>query len=140
MKMRSIRQAPWTLAALGLLLASLAGCGGGTTEPTGTATTVNFSGTIGVGTSASHTVNVTQTSNLTVALVSLAPQPTITVRLGVGQISTVDGSCVLASYTDSARVGRVLTVAVNKGTLCVQIADIGNLIGDVDYVLSVAHF
>jgi len=141
MKTRSTRPSPRSLAALGLLLATLgASCSSTPASPTGPSTKETFSGTIGVGGSASHDVTVGTSSNLTVTLTSLVPQTTITVGLGVGQPDAATGTCVLASYTNSANAGRAITVAVNKGTLCTKIYDVGNILTTVDYTLSVEHY
>lgn len=125
--------------ALAGLLAAYGGSG--TTTPTGTPTSVTdtFSGTLAPGGSISFPFTITTSGTITATLTTLTPQTTITVGFGLGQPSS--GTCALMSgaYSETSKVGQVLSGTIGTGSYCVVIYDIGNVQGSDDFVITVAH-
>ena len=143
------------IASTALVLALLgAGCGGTATTPSTTTTTPVtstqfFSGTLDVqgATFASFTVIQAGTVSVTLASVttgatvgtSSPPVPTV---LGVGLgVASADGlSCTVSSSVNTAAgFTAQLAVAAAVGTSCVQILDVGNLTGPVNFVVRIVH-
>jgi hypothetical protein len=131
-----------TIAAVAVTL--LASCGGGsTTSPTPTATptpvTETFNGTLDPAGSTVFPFTVAAQSTLTATLTTLSPQTTITVGFGIGQPAS--GVCTLISggYTETAKVGQVLSGTIVPGSYCVVVYDIGNVQVTNDFVITVVH-
>lgn len=129
--------------SLAVVLAGLlASCGGsGSTSPTTTPTTVTdtFNGTLAAGGTIFFPFTITTSGTITATLTSLTPQTTITVGFGLGQPSS--GTCALMSgaYSETSKVGQVLSGTIGTGSYCVVIYDIGNVQGSDDFVITVAH-
>jgi hypothetical protein len=126
--------------AVAIAFALSAACGGSTTTPTTPAAptvTETFTGTVQAGSLAFNNFTVAQAGTLTATIVSLSPQTTITIGFGIGQPSGTD--CTLISYDETSRVGSVLQGSINPGTFCVELYDIGNVQGSVDYSVTVDH-
>jgi hypothetical protein len=135
----SRRLAHWSVRALGLAAAALlvTGCNNTNNNGAGTSTTENFAGNLAAGGIASYPFTVTVTGAYGLTLVSLSPQTTITMGLGVGQ-PTATG-CGLVTYTNVAKIGTALSGSLDPGSYCVSIYDLGNVTGTVDYSLSISH-
>jgi hypothetical protein len=128
-------------AALALTLAALTGACGGSSATTPTATPVTstetFSGALAAGGASFHNITVAQAGTLTMTLTAFAPQSTITVGLGIGTASGT--SCTVSSTSETTKLGTVLNGTIAAGAYCVQIYDIGNVVGSDDYTITVNH-
>ena len=58
---------------------------------------------------------------------------------GIGQPSGTTCAFSAGSFTESAKVGQVLSGTIVAGSYCVSVYDIGNLQGSNDFVITVAH-
>jgi hypothetical protein len=114
-------------------------CGNGSTStsPTAASTTATFNGTLTPQGVVSYPVTVAAPGDFFLTLVSLTPQTTITVGLGVGQ--PVNGVCQLLTSVENANVGYVMSLSLNPGSYCVVIYDIGNVAGSDIFTLTAAH-
>lgn len=139
---RSVGTALFLVVATALLLPS---CGGGSSTPTSAATptpeikTETFNGTLALAGSAFHPFTVVAQGAITATLTSVNPQTTITLGFGIGTPSS--GTCALISgaYSESAKVGYVLSGTIAAGSYCVLVYDIGNMTSANDYVITVSH-
>jgi hypothetical protein len=113
----------------------LSGC----SNPAGSTSTVTetFSGTLSASGFDSHSFTVNNSGEVDATLTGLAPQSTITVGFGLGQPAST--GCSLISYTESARVGSVLSGTISPGSYCVSVYDIGNVQGQESYTVTIAH-
>jgi hypothetical protein len=128
------------LGAAAFAVVGLAACGGSSSTPTTPAaptSTETFTGTVSAGGVSFNSFTVAQTGTLTATLVSLSPQATITMGFGIGQPATT--GCSLISADETSRVGSVLQGTIDPGTFCVELYDIGNVQGSVDYTVTVDH-
>jgi len=112
---------------------------GGCSNPAGSSTTTTdtFNGTLTATGFDSHSFVVNNSGEVDATLTSLSPQSTITVGFGLGQPTTT--GCSLFSYTESARVGSVLSGTIGTGSYCVTVYDVGNVSGSESYTVTVAH-
>lgn len=147
------------LAVLPVLCAAAA-CGS-PTSPSSTSTTITgtlvndvFTGTVGVPVggvmqSAFHTFTVTTGSTpilvtLTSAVETFADGsllPTVTMSLSIGTVasgvcSPLSNATVNAQGSATAQLGGT----IGAGTYCVQVADITNQLGPVQYAITVQHY
>ena len=114
------------------------GCGNGNTSlPTAASTTETFNGTLTPQGVVSYPVTVAAPGEFFLTLVSLTPQTSITVGLGVGQ--PVNGVCQLLNAVENAKVGYLMDLSLDLGAYCVVIYDIGNVQGSDTFTLSVTH-
>ncbi len=140
----------------------LAACSGSSTSPTTTTTTntsVNptselFTGTVGIpvnGTlqSAANPFTVTLSGGtLTVTMTSAVETfpdgsllPTVTMGLSVGTWANNTCTPITNAFT-TAQGGSVpqLSGTVNSGNYCVQVSDVTNQLGPVNYAVAVTHY
>jgi hypothetical protein len=112
---------------------------GGCSNPAGSSNTVTdtFNGTLSATGFDSHSFVVNGSGEVDATLTSLSPQTTITVGFGLGQPGAT--GCSLFSYTESARVGSVLSGTIGSGSYCVTVYDVGNVSGAESYTVTVAH-
>ena len=122
-----------------LLIIALAAVLGACTNPAGAngTTTDTFSGTVTSTGFDSHSFTVSSSGDVVATLTALSPQTTITVGFGLGQPSST--GCSLYSYSESARIGTVLSGTIAAGTYCVTVYDVGNIQGSDTYTLTVLH-
>jgi hypothetical protein len=116
---RTIRRWAFVLVAAGA-----AACGNSTTAPT-TSSNDNFSSTLAVRGTATHTVTVVKAGTVTVTLDSIIP--VAVVGVGFGLSNTTSGTCTVTTSMDTSGGTDQLSSAVDVGTYCVRISDIGNL-------------
>jgi hypothetical protein len=122
-----------------------------TADPTTTATapttvvqptTETFSGTVAVGSNDTKPFNILLTGGtLTVTLTAVGPPSTITMVLGVGNLS--GSTCTLiASVSAQASATPQLSGPVNAGSYCLQVSDSGSGVqtGPVTYSATVTHY
>jgi hypothetical protein len=128
-------RAVWLLSAL-FAMGLSSGCNS-SAGPDAATMTETFNGVLSAGGASTHLFNVSQAGNLDATVTSLSPQSSITVGFGVGQVTT--GGCALISFTESGHVGSDLSGAINPGSYCVMIYDVGNVQGSVSYTLTVVH-
>jgi hypothetical protein len=122
-------------AVLALTAATLA-CG---QSPTSTGlVTDTFTGSVVAGGYAGYQIPVTTSGNVVVTLVSLSPQSTITMGIGIGT-QDASGTCTFFGQNESFHVGDVLGDSFVAGVYCVVIYDVGNVTGSVAYTLTVSH-
>ena len=115
-----------------------AGCSSNNNSSTsGSTITESFSGVVTAGNSWIQTVNVVSSGEFDVQVVSISPQSTITLGVGIGQV--VSGQCILLNYVDNSRVGSIVSALVAPGSYCVDVADIGNVQGSDTVTVSVTH-
>jgi hypothetical protein len=125
--------------ASALLAVALTAVLGGCSNPAGAngATTDTFNGTVTSTGFDSHSFTVSNSGDVVATLTALSPQTTITVGFGLGQPSST--GCSLYSYSESARIGTVLSGTISAGTYCVTVYDVGNIQGSDTYTLTVLH-
>ena len=123
----------------GLLALALAAVLGGCSNPAGAnnTTTDTFNGTVTSTGFDSHPFTVSNSGDVVATLTALSPQTTITVGFGLGQPTST--GCSLYSYSESARIGTVLSGTIGAGTYCVTVYDVGNIQGTDTYTLTVLH-
>ncbi|MBI3494247.1 MAG: hypothetical protein HY047_21070 [Acidobacteria bacterium] len=114
-----------------------------TTAPTTAPTTENFTGTVAVGGSDVHPFNVLLANGqLNIILTAAGPPPTIQMGLAVGTYSA--STCTIfqnGSVTTAAgATAQLAGTAVNAGTYCVQVSDVGNQSAPVTYAVTVIHY
>ncbi|MBI1874998.1 MAG: hypothetical protein HYS05_14075 [Acidobacteria bacterium] len=142
--MRTKRAGARVARAAGLLALVLSsGCDTNTNpvQPTPTVTTDTFTGTFGPQGKNSHPFTVTEPGFMSVTIISLSPDPTLTVGIGLGAPSGAD--CVLQLRNDAVHQASLLTAnATVAGTYCVAIFDVGGLVEDAttDYAVQLSHF
>jgi hypothetical protein len=122
-----------------------------TADPTTTAaapttvvqpTTETFTGTVGVGSNDTKPFNILLTGGtLTVTLTAAGPPSTITMVLGVGNLSGSTCS-LIASVSAQASTTPQLSGPVNAGSYCLQVSDTGSgaQTGPVTYAVTVTHY
>ena len=74
-------------------------------------------------------------------LVAAGPPPTITMGFAIGTPGT-SGVCSLlsgAQVTTPPGSTAQLTGSLAAGTYCVEVVDVGNAAGPIDYTVTVAH-
>ena len=125
--------------ASALLAVALTAGLGGCSNPAGAngTTTDTFNGTVTSTGFDSHSFTVSNSGDVVATLTALSPQTTITVGFGLGQPSST--GCSLYSYSESARIGTVLSGTISAGTYCVTVYDVGNIQGSDTYTLTVLH-
>jgi hypothetical protein len=134
---------PRSLVAVAMagLLASCGGSGSTPATPTATPVTLTdvFTGTLAATASMSFQFGITTQGAITATLTTFSPQTTITMGFGIGQ--PVNGVCTLISgaYTESAKMGYVLSGTITTGSYCVVLYDIGNMQGNNDFVITIVH-
>jgi len=121
-----------------LLVASIAACGDdGVTAPS-TETTETFSSALAVGGWASHSLSVLEPGTVTVTLDSISPA--VVVGLGFGVFDGSVSSCTLMASIETAGGSTdQLVNAVESGTYCVKISDIGNLRQSASFSISISR-
>jgi hypothetical protein len=131
-----------------VLAAAVAVCGCNGNELTSAATTTDvelttevFSGTVAVGSAATHLFAVAQTGEVKVTLTAAGPPSTIFMGIGVG--TPVDSSCeFLEGRTGHVQAGaspQVDLANTAPGLYCVSVYDIGNQAVPIDYSVTVEH-
>ena len=125
--------------ASALLAVALIAVLGGCSNPAGAngTSTDTFNGTVASTGFDSHSFTVSNNGDVVATLTALSPQSTITVGFGLGQPTST--GCSLYSYSESARVGSVLSGTIGAGTYCVTVYDVGNIQGSDTYTLTVLH-
>jgi len=125
--------------ASAILAVALTAVLGGCRNPAGAngTTTDTFNGTVTSTGFDSHSFTVSKTGDVVATLTALSPQTTITVGFGLGQPTST--GCSLYSYSESARIGTVLSGTIDAGTYCVTVYDVGNIQGSDTYTLTVMH-
>jgi hypothetical protein len=115
--------------------------GAATTTTTVELTTEVFSGTLAVGSAATHLFAVAQTGEVKVTLTAAGPPSTIFMGIGVG--TPVDSSCeFLEGRTGHVQAGaspQVDLANTAPGLYCVSVYDIGNQAVPIDYSVTVEH-
>jgi len=133
-----------------VLAAAVAVCGCNGNELTSAATTATtdvelttevFSGTLAVGSAATHLFAVAQTGEVKVTLTAASPPSTIFMGIGVG--TPADSSCeFLEGRTGNVQAGaspQLDLANTAPGLYCVSIYDIGNQAVPIDYSFTVEH-
>ncbi len=119
----------------------VAGCSSNNNTTTPTAATASvtetFNGTLAQGGSAAYNFNVTADGAITVTLVSLSPQATITMGLGLG-VPAVSG-CSVTTTQENVKVGTPIQATLPAGSYCLLLYDLGNMTGADAYSLTVQH-
>jgi hypothetical protein len=113
-----------------------------TTIPTDTTppppTTENFAGSINPNGAATHTFATARLGSVTVTLIALNPDPTLTVGLSLG---TWNGeSCQTVIARDTTVMGNsIVGTASGAGNFCVRVYDVGKLAKSTSYDVKVIH-
>jgi hypothetical protein len=110
-------------------------------QPTPTVITDSFTGTFGPQGRNWHPFTVKEPGVMSVTIISLSPDPILTVGIGLGAPSGAD--CVLHLRNDAVHQASLLTAsATAAGTYCVAIFDVGALAEDAttDYTVQLSHF
>ncbi len=128
-----------TILLSGFLMAA---CGGDDTPTTPSdlfRVTETFSGTLRQNDEIIHRITSLNLANVETEVVSLAPDPTALIGVGIG---TPDGAaCRLQALNNQVTQGNILISFVDPGTFCIQVSDPGNLGPNqsLDYVIEVRH-
>lgn len=119
-----------------------------TTTDTTTTTTAaapayfeDFSGAIGVSSSAFYSFTVTQYGTVNVTLASMGGTyvpATVMMALGIG-VPEAEGCSMTATINTAPGAGPHLSGTYQPGVYCVRIADIGNLYAAGTFVVSIAY-
>jgi hypothetical protein len=126
-----------SLLAVVVLTAGTLACGSSTTTPT--LTTDTITGRVLAGSFDGRQFAVTKDGTVTLTLVSLAPQTTITMGAGIGQQDPTTGNCALFGQNEGFKVGSSLSGPFTAGVYCFVIYDVGNVVGSVDYTITLQH-
>lgn len=96
-----------------------------------------FSGILPVGGSSLQTITVNQVSKMAVTLTDVTPAAAV--GIGVGTPSS--GTCVLIDSRAPVVPGSTVQLSGTAlaGTLCVSVFDVGSLVEQVTYTVSVSH-
>lgn len=139
--------------ALCCLAFTVAACSGDTpTSPTTTDTTTtataaspayfeDFSGAVGVSSSAFYSFTVTQYGTVNVTLASMGGTyvpPTVTMGLGIG-VPEAEGCPATTTINTAPGAGPHLSGTYQPGVYCVRINDVGNLYAAGTFVVSIAY-
>ncbi|HXT70846.1 MAG TPA: hypothetical protein VN700_13885 [Vicinamibacterales bacterium] len=132
------------ISTLALVAAGASACdGGGTTTPTTpttptTTVTETFAGSITTNGAASFTFPTGAAGSVTATLRTITPVSTIQLSLALGTWNGI--SCQVVLTNDRATSGGSVTGNVSgSGTLCVRIADIGQVAGTSGFEIVVVH-
>jgi hypothetical protein len=139
--------------ALCCLAIAVAACNGDTpTSPTTTDTTTtatvaspayfeDFSGAVGVSSSAFYSFTVTQYGTVNVTLASMGGTyvpATVTMGLGIG-VPEAEGCPATTTINTAPGAGPHLSGTYQPGVYCVRINDVGNLYAAGTFVVSIAY-
>jgi hypothetical protein len=134
--------------ALGIAIACAAcgesGTGSGLTPVVPGLKTETFTGTVLQGGSSVNTFVAAGVGEVDITLTAAGPPATIVMGLGIGQPATTGGNtCVLFTssviQTPAGTSPQISGTAPAAGTYCVQVFDVGNQTGPVNYTLTVSH-
>ena len=127
---------------LALLLATVAAAcskDATTTAPsTSATTTLTFSSALVAGGASSHAFVVSKAGTITVPLASLGAAGPVGLGLGIPNPSGTGCNLTMA-VTTSAGANPQLTAAVEAGSYCVRIYDIGRLADSVGFAITIVH-
>lgn len=125
-----------SLFAVGFL--ALGACGGIVTPSSNT--TDQFSGTLQLGGSNSHTFSVQKSGEFDIRLTALAPASTTFVGVAFGQVFNTACQILPGYQYDFAQLNRTaLAGPISKGTYCAVVYDSGRLTQVVTYTLAVSR-
>jgi hypothetical protein len=116
-------------------------------SPTDTAplrSTETYGGTIGVGGEQFYSFTVTSAGTTDITLLSVrsagVATSTLNTTLGLGLGTPAGTDCALSSaIRTTPGLTAQLTVSTSPSTYCVKVADVGNLVGAVDYTVRILH-
>ena len=132
-----MRAALWVLLVCCGLLAGCSGDAG--TGPSPVLVTDRFSGTLAPSGTSRHLFTVASPGgDVDVTLVSVGPPATISIGVGIGTPNGEACDVAIGVTTPAGPSPQVLGSA-GPGTYCVVVADVGNLISEVSYSLTVTH-
>jgi hypothetical protein len=105
---------------------------------TGTATPETFGSALAVGGVSTHTVTAAKAGTITVQLQNAGPDPAMIVELGLG---IWDGTaCQLTTTVNTASgAAAQITSAVDAGSYCVRVKDIGKLTAAIGFIVLITH-
>ena len=125
-----------SLVTLGLLTAA---CGSNPSSPSTPTVTDTLTGTLSPSNLNAHPFNVSAAGNVTITLTTLTP-PVTAVGIGLGSVSNNQCQNVQSYPNGPFTQGLAWTLAVSSsGTYCVAIYDIGYLIQNENYTITVVH-
>jgi hypothetical protein len=108
-------------------------------QPSPTAITESFSGTLTVNGAVTFPFPVTTAGNLTGTLKAIGPDDTAVIGMAIGTFAGTTCQIVLAN--DNAGKSSIITGVVNaSGILCARIYDVGKITGPVTFTIDVNHF
>jgi hypothetical protein len=109
------------------------------TTSTAVTQTETFTGTLAAQGTNIHTFTVAQNGTLTVTLTAAGPPPTIFIGLGVGTPSGTTCSLLVTANAQAGTAAQLTGSVTNPGMFCLAVYDVGNLIADVTYSVTVSH-
>ena len=140
---------PGPFVWLALALAAFGQACGGTKTPTSPTTTTSttvpagtdtWSSTLAPRGTSSRSLVIPTAGTVTVTLASIALPATTEVGLGIGISSPGGSGCFLStSINASVASASTLTTAVDPGTYCVALYDLGTLTEVVGFRVSISH-
>jgi hypothetical protein len=135
--MRASAQRRAASVLLVALLAWLAGCGSNPSSASPPETTDTDSGVLSPNNVNVNSFTTSASGNVTITLVTLNP-PVTAVGVGLGVVS--NGSCTIQYTNTSFTTGTVWQTSVNSaGLYCVAIYDIGYLVQNTNYTITIMH-
>lgn len=111
-------------------------------QPTPPIINDTFNGTLAPGGRATHAFTIQTAGGLDVTVISLSPDPTITIGVGLGKPAG-DGVCTLTLENKAAHQASLISASVTvAGTYCFAIYDVGGIAADTttDYIVTLTHF
>jgi hypothetical protein len=109
------------------------------TQPTNNPTTETFTGTVLVGGADSKSFSVSQRGNVYITLTNLDPLTTAPLGIAIGTPAS-DGSCTVSGATGTIQVGQQTGTIEPPGNYCVGLFDVGYLLVNENYTLTVTHY
>ena len=136
------------LFLVALLTAPLAiACDNGPTTPSTTTTTTTtttspvtetFSSQLAVGGSSSRSFNAAKAGTATVTLTSVGSSTTLKLGFGIGIPDTLGAGCRFTRSSETAAGGQ-LSAAVDAGTYCVRVYDLGTLAATTNFTITIVR-
>lgn len=107
------------------------------TSPTTSPVTETFSTQLIVGGSASRTFNAAKNGTAVVTLASLGSATKL--GFGIGVPDVFGSSCLFTRSSETAVVGTSFSIAVDAGTYCVRVFDVGGMTSTLTFSVTIVR-
>lgn len=130
---------------LAALLLPIAACDNGPsleedvtpTTPTTSPVTETYSTQLFVGGSASRSFTAAKAGTATVTLTNIGSASKL--GFGVGVLDGLGSGCLFTRSSEAAVVGTSFSLAVDPGTYCVRVYDVGNLLSNSSFSITIVR-